>query len=96
MRENSTTIYISPYSKCLFYVTQIYENFELYPNNCSVLFHPQTSLASATSYESRCGPQVFAATGTYRNIVVRIKELKFHRAKNFSREVNSNSRVIIR
>lgn len=93
MRENSTTICIFPYSKCLFYATQIYD--ELYPNNCSVLFHPQTSLASATSYESRCGPQVFAATGTYRNIVVRIKELKFHRAKNFSREVNSNSRVII-
>lgn len=54
----------------------------------------QLSLVSATSYESRCGPQVFAATGQFRNMLVRIKELKFSRKKDISRETMKEMRML--
>jgi len=57
-------------------------------------FWLQLSLVSATSYESRCGPQVFAATGQYRGVVVRIKELKFSRKKDISREIMKEMRLL--
>ncbi|XP_026682274.1 receptor-type guanylate cyclase Gyc76C [Diaphorina citri] len=65
-----------------------------YPGKDMVASPSKTSLASATSYESRCGNQVFAVTGQYRNIVVRIKELKFMRTKNFSRETMKEMRAL--
>lgn len=49
---------------------------------------------SATSYESRCGLQVFATTGHYRNIMVRIKELKFSKRKDISREQMKEMRLL--
>lgn len=50
--------------------------------------------ASVTSYESRCGGQVFAATGQYRGVVVRIKELKFSKKKDISRDVMKEMRLL--
>nr|CAD7457814.1 unnamed protein product [Timema tahoe] len=52
------------------------------------------SLVSATSYESRCGAQVFAATGQYKSVMVRIKELKFSKKKDINREVMKQMRVL--
>lgn len=52
------------------------------------------SLVSATSYESRCGLQVFATTGHYRSIMVRIKELKFSKRKDISREQMKEMRLL--
>jgi len=52
------------------------------------------SLVSATSCESRCGPQVFATTGHFRNIMVRIKELKFSKRKDISREQMKEMRLL--
>lgn len=49
---------------------------------------------SATSYESRCGLQVFATTGHYRSIMVRIKELKFSKRKDISREQMKEMRLL--
>jgi serine/threonine protein kinase len=57
-----------------------------------VLF--QISLVSATSYESRCGAQVFAATGQYKGVMVRIKELKFSKKKDIARDVMKEMRVL--
>ncbi|RZF40472.1 hypothetical protein LSTR_LSTR000351 [Laodelphax striatellus] len=47
---------------------------------------------SVTSYESRCGPQVFAETATYRGVMVRIKELKFSKKKDISRNIMKEMR----
>ncbi|KAK3910945.1 Receptor-type guanylate cyclase Gyc76C [Frankliniella fusca] len=52
------------------------------------------SLVSATSYESRYGPQVFAATAQYKSIAVRIKELKFSKKKDISREIMKEMRLL--
>ncbi|XP_077302686.1 receptor-type guanylate cyclase Gyc76C-like isoform X2 [Arctopsyche grandis] len=52
------------------------------------------SLASGGSFESRCGAQVFAATGQYRGNVVRIKELKFSKKKDILREVMKEMRLL--
>ncbi|XP_050428975.1 receptor-type guanylate cyclase Gyc76C-like isoform X2 [Adelges cooleyi] len=52
------------------------------------------SLVSAMSYESRAGLQVFAMTGHYRNIMVRIKELKFSKRKDISREQMKEMRLL--
>jgi len=50
---------------------------------------------SAGSFESRCGPQVFASTGQYRNMVVRIKELVLNKRKDcVSREVMKEMRLL--
>lgn len=46
------------------------------------------------SYESRCGGQVFAQTGHYHGVVVRIKELKFSKKKDISRDVMKEMRVL--
>lgn len=51
-------------------------------------------MVSATSYESRCGGQVFAATGQYRNVVVRIKELKFSKKKDVTRDTMKEMRLL--
>lgn len=50
--------------------------------------------ASVTSYESRCGAQVFAATGHYKGLIVRIKELKFSKKKDISRDVMKEMRLL--
>ncbi|XP_059483407.1 receptor-type guanylate cyclase Gyc76C-like isoform X2 [Neocloeon triangulifer] len=53
------------------------------------------SLMSAGSFESRCGPQVFASTGQYRNMVVRIKELVFSKKRDcVTREVMKEMRLL--
>lgn len=49
---------------------------------------------SATSYESRCGGQVFATTGQYKGVMVRIKELKFSKKKDIARDVMKEMRVL--
>nr|XP_018907598.1 PREDICTED: receptor-type guanylate cyclase Gyc76C-like isoform X1 [Bemisia tabaci] len=65
-----------------------------YYGNDIVSSPSKLSLVSATSYESRCGPQVFAATGQFRNMLVRIKELKFSRKKDISRETMKEMRML--
>ncbi|XP_032674981.1 receptor-type guanylate cyclase Gyc76C-like [Odontomachus brunneus] len=52
------------------------------------------SLVSAMSYESKCGGQVFAQTGHYRGVVVRIKELKFSKKKDISRDDMKELRIL--
>lgn len=54
----------------------------------------QLSLVSATSYESRYGAQVFAATAQYRSVAVRIKELKFSKKKDISRDIMKEMRLL--
>jgi serine/threonine protein kinase len=54
----------------------------------------QISLVSATSYESRCGAQVFAETGQYKGVMVRIKELKFSKKKDIARDVMKEMRLL--
>jgi len=46
------------------------------------------------SYESRCGGQVFAQTGHFHGGVVRIKELKFSKKKDISREIMKEMRSL--
>lgn len=65
-----------------------------YYNKDIVSSPSKLSLVSATSYESRCGLQVFATTGHYRNITVRIKELKFSKRKDISREQMKEMRLL--
>ncbi|KAF5298140.1 hypothetical protein FQA39_LY02564 [Lamprigera yunnana] len=50
--------------------------------------------ASATSFESHGGVQVFATTAVYRGVVVRIKELTFSRKKDISREMMKEMRLL--
>lgn len=54
----------------------------------------QLSLVSAASYGSRCSNQVFTTTGKFRGVVVRIKELKFSRRKDMSRELMKEMRLL--
>ncbi|CAG5012725.1 unnamed protein product [Parnassius apollo] len=52
------------------------------------------SLASGISCESRCCTQIFTTTAQYRGNVVRIKELKFSKKKDISREVMKEMRLL--
>jgi hypothetical protein len=54
----------------------------------------QLSLVSAASYGSRCSNQVWTTTGRFRGVVVRIKELKFTRKKDISRELMKEFRTL--
>ena len=54
----------------------------------------QLSLVSAQSYGSRCSNQVFTSTARLRGAVVRIKELKFPRKKDMSREIMKEMRLL--
>ncbi|XP_067206722.1 receptor-type guanylate cyclase Gyc76C-like [Linepithema humile] len=66
-----------------------------YPHLDNMMSSPsKLSLVSAMSYESRCGNQVFAQTGHYHGVVVRIKELKFSKKKDISRDVMKEMRVL--
>ncbi|XP_008543533.1 receptor-type guanylate cyclase Gyc76C [Microplitis demolitor] len=66
-----------------------------YPHLDNLMSSPsKLSLVSAMSYESRCGGQVFAQTGHYHGVVVRIKELKFTKKKDVSRDVMKEMRVL--
>ncbi|KAK0094945.1 hypothetical protein PV326_009569 [Microctonus aethiopoides] len=66
-----------------------------YPHLDNLMSSPsKLSLVSAMSYESRCGGQVFAQTGHYHGVVVRIKELKFSKKKDISRDVMKEMRVL--
>lgn len=56
--------------------------------------HQQLSLASAQSFGSRCSNQVFTPTARFRSVVVRIKELKFSRRKDISREIMKEMRLL--
>ncbi|XP_066598422.1 receptor-type guanylate cyclase Gyc76C-like [Prorops nasuta] len=66
-----------------------------YPHLDNMMSSPsKLSLVSAISYESRCGGQVFAQTGHYHGVVVRIKELKFSKKKDISRDVMKEMRIL--
>ncbi|XP_017892325.1 receptor-type guanylate cyclase Gyc76C-like isoform X2 [Ceratina calcarata] len=66
-----------------------------YPHLDNLMSSPsKLSLVSAMSYESRCGNQVFAQTGHYHGVVVRIKELKFSKKKDISRDVMKEMRIL--
>ncbi|XP_072943508.1 receptor-type guanylate cyclase Gyc76C-like isoform X2 [Epargyreus clarus] len=52
------------------------------------------SITSGISYESKCCTQIFATTAQYRGNVVRIKELKFSKKKDISREVMKEMRLL--
>lgn len=52
------------------------------------------SLVSAASFGSRCSNQVFTATARFRGVVVRIKELKFPKKKDISREIMKEMRLL--
>lgn len=58
------------------------------------MFVSQLSLVSAASFGSRCSNQVFTATGRFRGVVVRIKELKFGRKKDISRDIMKEMRLL--
>ncbi|CAK9810128.1 Receptor-type guanylate cyclase Gyc76C [Anthophora plagiata] len=65
-----------------------------YPHLDNLMSSPsKLSLVSAMSYESR-GGQVFAQTGHYHGVVVRIKELKFSKKKDISRDVMKEMRIL--
>ncbi|KAG8041150.1 hypothetical protein G9C98_002138 [Cotesia typhae] len=55
---------------------------------------PSDIHVSVMSYESKCGGQVFAQTGHYHGVIVRIKELKFTKKKDISRDVMKEMRVL--
>ncbi|GFG40122.1 hypothetical protein Cfor_09373 [Coptotermes formosanus] len=65
-----------------------------YFNNDVISSPSKLSLVSATSFESRCGAQVFAATGQYKGVMVRIKELKFSKKKDIARDVMKEMRLL--
>ncbi|XP_033184720.1 receptor-type guanylate cyclase Gyc76C-like isoform X2 [Bombus vancouverensis nearcticus] len=66
-----------------------------YPHLDNMMSSPsKLSLVSAMSYESRCGGQVFAQTGHYHGVAVRIKELKFSKKKDISRDVMKEMRIL--
>lgn len=53
------------------------------------------SLVSAASFGSRCSNQiVFTSTAKFRGVVVSIKELKFAKKKDVSREVMKEMRLL--
>ncbi|XP_072387454.1 receptor-type guanylate cyclase Gyc76C-like isoform X1 [Diabrotica undecimpunctata] len=70
------------------------EEIQDYFNRDIVSSPSRLSLASASTYESRGGLQVFATTAQYRGVVVRIKELNFSRKKDISREVMKEMRLL--
>lgn len=51
-------------------------------------------MVSAASFGSRCSNQVFTPTGRFRGVVVRIKELKFARKKDISRDIMKEMRLL--
>uniref|UniRef100_A0A1L8DJE6 Guanylate cyclase n=2 Tax=Nyssomyia neivai TaxID=330878 RepID=A0A1L8DJE6_9DIPT len=65
-----------------------------YFNNDIVSSPSKLSLASAASFNSRCSNQVFTTTGRFRGVVIRIKELKFARKKDISRDVMKEMRLL--
>ncbi|XP_055590315.1 receptor-type guanylate cyclase Gyc76C-like [Uranotaenia lowii] len=63
--------------------------------NAEIVSSPsKLSLASAQSFGSRCSNQVFTPTARFRGVVVRIKELKFSRRKDISREIMKEMRLL--
>ncbi|XP_055620128.1 receptor-type guanylate cyclase Gyc76C-like isoform X2 [Toxorhynchites rutilus septentrionalis] len=63
--------------------------------NTEIVSSPsKLSLASAQSFGSRCSNQVFTQTTRFRGVVVRIKELKFSRRKDISREIMKEMRLL--
>ncbi|XP_037940750.1 receptor-type guanylate cyclase Gyc76C-like [Teleopsis dalmanni] len=65
-----------------------------YPRNDIVSSPSRLSLASAQSLGSRCSYHFFTATAQLRGAVVRIKELKFNRKKDISREIMKEMRLL--
>lgn len=51
-------------------------------------------MESAASFGSRCSNQVFTATARFRGVIVRIKELKFARKKDISRDIMKEMRLL--
>jgi guanylate cyclase, other len=63
--------------------------------NADIVSSPsKLSLISAQSYGSKCSNQVFTATGRFRGVTVRIKELKFSRKKDISRDIMKEMRLL--
>ncbi|XP_073839417.1 receptor-type guanylate cyclase Gyc76C-like [Musca autumnalis] len=65
-----------------------------YAGNDIVSSPSKLSLVSAQSFGSRCSNQVFTSTARLRGAVVRIKELKFLRKKDMSREIMKEMRLL--
>lgn len=65
-----------------------------YFNNDIVSSPSKLSLVSAASFGSRCSNQVFTTTGKFRGVVVRIKELKFARKRDISRDIMKEMRLL--
>lgn len=65
-----------------------------YFNNDIVSSPSKLSLVSAASLGSRCSNQVFTSTGRFRGVIVRIKELKFARKKDISRDIMKEMRLL--
>jgi guanylate cyclase, other len=63
-------------------------------NNDIVSSPSKLSLVSAASYGSRCSNQVWTTTGRFRGVIVRIKELKFTRKKDISRDLMKEFRTL--
>lgn len=63
-------------------------------NNDIVSSPSKLSLVSAASYGSRCSNQVWTTTGRFRGVIVRIKELKFTRKKDISRDLMKEFRIL--
>ncbi|XP_018785415.1 PREDICTED: receptor-type guanylate cyclase Gyc76C-like [Bactrocera latifrons] len=65
-----------------------------YSGNDIVASPSKLSLVSAQSFGSRCSNQVFTSTARLRGAVVRIKELKFPRKRDISREIMKEMRLL--
>ncbi|KAI9581516.1 receptor-type guanylate cyclase Gyc76C-like isoform X1 [Glossina fuscipes] len=65
-----------------------------YSGNDIVSSPSKLSLISAQSFGSRCSNQVFTSTARLRGAVVRIKELRFLRKKDMSREIMKEMRLL--
>uniref|UniRef100_W8AIX8 Guanylate cyclase n=1 Tax=Ceratitis capitata TaxID=7213 RepID=W8AIX8_CERCA len=65
-----------------------------YSGNDIVASPSKLSLVSAQSFGSRCSNQVFTSTARLRGAVVRIKELKFSRKRDISREIMKEMRLL--
>ncbi|XP_055371824.1 receptor-type guanylate cyclase Gyc76C-like [Condylostylus longicornis] len=70
------------------------EEIKGYFGNDMVASPSKLSLVSAASYGSRCSNQVFTPTARFRGVVVRIKELKFARKKDISRDIMKEMRLL--
>ncbi|XP_045445533.1 receptor-type guanylate cyclase Gyc76C-like [Melitaea cinxia] len=63
--------------------------------NSGLVWSPsKLSLASGISCESRCCTQIFTTTAHYKGNVVRIKELKFSKKKDITRDVMKEMRLL--